>query len=257
MNTIALQRPYRRPYQGVLQILQFNWRFYVATAGGVGVALLALPHLPPLGRIVLLPGAALALFWMASSLAVSHYVYDHFPLYDLSWISSALSRQPRRWMNIHSGLDETSDLLAAIFPDSAGEVVDIFDPQVMTEASIRRAREVSHCETRSTRVRYDSLGFGADCFDAAFAIFAAHELRQHEQRVQLFGEIARVLTPAGELILMEHSRDWRNFLAFGPGFLHFFSQKEWRKAATEAGLLVRNEFSMTPFIRVYVLRKAI
>ena len=50
MNTI----PSRRPYQGVVQILQFNWRSYVATVGGVSVALLALPFLPVPGRTVLL-----------------------------------------------------------------------------------------------------------------------------------------------------------------------------------------------------------
>jgi hypothetical protein len=55
---------------------------------------------------------------------------------------------------------------------------------------------------------------------------------------------------------MEHSRDLWNFVAFGPGFLHFFSQRAWRKAAFEAGLTIRSEFSMTPFVHVYNLRKA-
>jgi SAM-dependent methyltransferase len=246
----------RRPYQGVVQILQFNWRSYVTTVGGVGVALLVLPSLPSLGRTALLLGTAPALFWLASSLLVSHYVYDRFPLYDLNWVCSVLSRTPRRWINIHCGLDETSAPLAAIFPDAASQVVDIFDPLVMTETSIRVARRVTHQTTPSTSMRYDSLTFPAEWFDAAFCIFTAHELRHHDQRVRLFGEIARTLTPDGEFILMEHSRDWRNFLAFGPGFLHFFSQCAWRKVASDAGLTVRTELSMTPFVHAYVLRRA-
>ena len=205
MNAI----PSRRPYQGVVQILQFNWRFYVATAAGVGVALLALPFLPGPSRTVLLLGTAPTLFWLTSSLLVSHYVYDRSPLYDLNWVCSVLSRTPRRWINIHCGLDETSAMLAAIFPGAANQVVDIFDLLVMTETSIRVARRVRHHTIPSTLMRYDSLTFSAESFDAAFSIFAAHELRQHDQRVALFREIVRTLTPDGEFILMEHSRDWR------------------------------------------------
>jgi ubiquinone/menaquinone biosynthesis C-methylase UbiE len=99
------------------------------------------------------------------------------------------------------------------------------------------------------------LAFDAESFDAAFCIFAAHELRLHHQRTQLFEEIARILVPGGELVLMEHSRDWRNLLAFGPGFLHFFSRRAWRKAAAGGGLALRAEFSMTPFVQVYILRR--
>src|SRR5215469_11532463 len=103
MNAI----PYRRPYQGVVQILKFNWQSYVVTAGAIGVALLAVPFLPGPYRVALLLGTAPPLFWMISSLLVSHYVYDRSPLYDLSWVCSTLSRTPRRWISIHCGLDET------------------------------------------------------------------------------------------------------------------------------------------------------
>lgn len=251
------RRPYRRPYQGVLQILQFNWRIYLATVAGGGAALLAWSFLAPAGRMALLLGVAPAVFWLVSSLLVSHYVYDRFPLYDLNWISRALSRAPRHWINIHCGLDETSRLLAAVFPGAAMQVVDIFDRRVMTEKSIQQARRVKNCAIPAMPARYDALPFGSDAFDAAFSIFAAHELRRHDQRVSLFGEVARILVPGGAFVVMEHSRDWRNFLAFGPGFLHFFSQRAWRRAASEAGLTLLTEFSMTPFVRVYILSKAI
>ncbi len=88
-------------------------------------------------------------------------------------------------------------------------------------------------------------------------MFAAHELRRHEARVQLFRELARVLRPGGEVALVEHLRDWANFLAFGPGFLHFFSKRSWRRAADAAGLQVRTDWSMTPFVHVFMLRRTI
>jgi SAM-dependent methyltransferase len=221
----------------------------------VCAALLAIPYQPLLGRVVLLLFAAPAIFWMAASLLVSHYVYDRFPLYDMNRISRALSHTPRRWINIHSGLDETSGLLQAVFPEASGQLVDIFDSRVMTESSIQQAHRVQGGIIPAMPARYNDLPFNAESFDAAFCIFAAHELRLHHQRVKLFEEIARVLTRDGELVLMEHSRDAWNLLAFGPGFLHFFSRRAWGRAAAAGGLALRSEFSMTPFVHVYVLRR--
>jgi SAM-dependent methyltransferase len=249
--------PARKPYQGVVQIFQFNRRSYFLSGIGVVAAMLVLPFLPPLGRAALLLGVAPAIFWMASSLLVSHYVYDRFPLYDLNWISCNLALTPKRWVNIHCGLDETSGLLTAIFPESVGQVVDIYDPRIMTETSIQIARQFQHPAQINVMGRYDALPLSDGSIDAAFLLFAAHELRNHDQRLRLFQEVARILVPGGDLILMEHSRDGWNFLAFGPGFLHFFSRREWRRAALDAGLAPQAEFSRTPFVRVYQLRRSV
>lgn len=247
----------RKPFQGVVQILQFNWPHYLGAAITVGVAALVLPFLHSAWRLPLLVAIVPAVFWLASSLIVSHYVYDRFPLYDLNWIARAIEKTPGKWINIHCGFDETSDLLSTIFPEADRCVVDIYDPQVMTEGSIRMAQGRMNNEGTLMPGQYDALKFNADSFDAAFLIFAAHELRRHDQRVKLFREVARILAPGRDLILMEHSRDIWNFLAFGPGFLHFFSRNAWRKAVSEAGLVVRTEFSMTLFVHVYHLRKPV
>jgi SAM-dependent methyltransferase len=126
----------------------------------------------------------------------------------------------------------------------------------MTEPSIERARTLSPRALPATRAHHDALPFADGGFDAAFCIFAAHELRSHRHRVELFREIARTLTPGGTFILVEHARDWRNFLAFGPGFLHFFSPRAWRTAAVEAGFTIEREFFRTPFVRACILRRA-
>lgn len=246
----------RGPYQGVLQILQFNWRFYLLAAVAAAGAILALPFLHTPWRIAALIAVMPALFWIASSLTVSHYIYDCSPLYDLGWIARTLGRTPKRWINIHCGLDETSELLSAIFPDAERCVVDIYDPQVMTEDSIRIAQGRKNGEVPFVSAQYNALPFDAASFDAVFLIFAAHELRQHDQRLNLFRELVRILASGRDLILVEHSRDIWNFLAFGPGAFHFFSQKAWRKAASEAGLVLQKEFSMTRFVHVYHLQKA-
>lgn len=246
----------RGPYQGVMQILRFNRGMYLAAAGIILVAVFAGPFLPGPGQRALALLAAPVFFWTLASLAVSHYVYDRFPLYDLHWLERALAAAPRRWINVHAGWDETSGLLQEIFPDAIGEAVDLFDPRVMTEPSIRRARRSGRAAIPTTPARFDSLPFESGTVDAAFVIFAAHELRRREQRVRFFGEIARSLTPDGECLLVEHTRDCWNFLAFGPGFLHFFPQEVWRSAAQQAGLRVRSEFELTQFVHVFVLRRA-
>jgi SAM-dependent methyltransferase len=202
----------------------------------------------------MLAGVGPALYWMAASIAVSHYVYDCAGLYDFGWMRREIGT-PRRWINIHAGLDETSAILEELFAGAEHRTVDIFDERAMTEASIRQARECRGVASTTRAARYDELPFTDGWFDTAFVLFAAHELRRHEQRVRFFREVARVLDVRGELVLMEHMRGLCNLAAFGPGALHFFSRRAWLKAAHDAGLAVESEFNRTPFVLVLILRR--
>ena len=240
----------RTTYQGLRQIFNFNRPFYVRTLSGVIAIVILSAWLPLALRSLLLAGAGAAVFWSCSSLAVSHYVYDRSAFYTFGWLPACLSQPPARWINIHSGIDECSPGIASIFPGSEGQIVDIYDPQEMTEPSIEYARRLTSASSATADWR--ALPAPDREFDAAFLIFAAHELRQHAARVQLFREVARVLRAGGELVLVEHSRDWANFLAFGPGFLHFFSERTWRNAGNAAGLPLGLHRTLTPFVHLYV-----
>jgi SAM-dependent methyltransferase len=245
----------RGRYQGMIQILQYNRRFYGSAVSAVVLALLIALRVPPMWRVLLLSAAAPTLFWLCSSLLVSHYVYDRFPLYDMSWLARTLSQPPRRWVNIHAGLDETSSLLAALFPSAEGKVLDIYDPREMTERSIEQARRMNPTSALAIPADWRALPLPDHSLDAVFLVFTAHELRRHEARVRFFRELVRVLRAGGEVVLVEHSRDWANFVVFGPGFLHFFSKRAWMRAADAARLQVRTEFSLTPFVHVFILRR--
>jgi hypothetical protein len=245
--------PHRAPYQGLQQIFNYNRPFYLYTfAATIGAIALSLWLSPALRTFVLL-ATGTAVFWTCSSLIVSHYIYDRSSLYSLGWLHECLSRAPKCWINIHSGIDEFSHGIALTFPGSQGRIADIYDPREMTEPSIKRARRLAGVSSASANPQV--LTSPDQEFDTAFLIFTAHELRHHDGRVRLLREVARVLSAGGELVLVEHFRDWANFFAFGPGFLHFFSARTWRNAANAASMLIRMHRTVTPFVHVFVLQK--
>ena len=243
----------RSRYQGVLQILRFNWPMYVAAAVvlGTGAVLLLVLRLAPLLRNAALIGIGLAAFWLLVSLAVSHYVYDLSAIYRGDWLRRAIRRTPARIANLHAGFDEFSDVLRARFPETELRIFDFFDAQLMTEPSIARARQLARDQSPADPVDFRSLSLRDEELDAAFLIFAAHELREADARVALFSELHRSLKADGELVLVEHLRDLPNFIAFGPGFLHFHSRSTWLRDAEAAGFSSANEFSHTLFVRVF------
>jgi hypothetical protein len=245
----------RAPYQGLLEIFHYNQPFYVRSLAAVAVAAVVSVWLPSTLRSLLLLACGIAVAWTCSSLLVSHYVYDRSPLYSLQWLSGLLSRPPADWINIHAGIDETTGIIASIFPGSRGQTVDIYDPEEMTEPSIGQARHIT--QAHSPNADWRALPAADHDFDAVFLFFAAHELRHHEARVKFFQEVARVLRPTGEVVLVEHLRDWPNFAAFGPGFLHFFSGSTWQEAAEAAQLSIRQRCTITPFVHVFVLRRSL
>ena len=245
--------PSRTPYQGLLEIFDYNRSFYLRTFAGAMAALLLSVYLALAPRILILFAVGVALFWICSSLLVSHYVYDRSKLYSLSWLPGCLSRVPRRWINIHAGIDECSAVIGSMFPGAKGQTIDIYDPRKMTEPSIKRARRAHGVSAPPAEPQ--RLPVEDNYVDAAFLIFAAHELRHPEDRVQLLREVARVLHIGGDLVLVEHLRDWANFFAFGPGFLHFFSKRTWVDAVNSAGLTIRLQTAVTPFVHVFVLQK--
>ena len=253
----AVRLPARRPLQGVANIVRFNWPFYAAAAGVAGSALAVAGRLrrPWWLRALLALGSGGALFYLAGSLVVSWWIYDRSPLYRWAWLRRMAAGQPRRIVNVHSGFDESSEAVQALFPEAELTVLDFYDPAQQTEASIARARAAYPAPMPASSVCSDDLGLPDASADLVLLILAAHEVRSADGRDHLFAETARVLRPGGQAILVEHGRDAANLLAFGPGFLHFFPPWEWRRAARTAGFTLAGETRITPFVRVFDLRR--
>ena len=243
--------------RGVCQIVRLNWPFYAAAAGLVGVAEVGVVGLRLNAgvRSALHVASALACAWIAASLAVSWVVYDRSRLSRWEWLRETLSFRPRTWLNLHSGFDESTPAVRRLFAPSTGRVFDIFDPTEMSEPSIARARRLCPPAVRPEPVGFRNLPAAGASIDAAFLLLSAHELRTEAARGSLFAELHRILAPSGRVIVAEHLRGLANFAAFGPGCLHFFSRRTWTRTFTRSRFVIDKEFSITPFIRVFVLRR--
>jgi hypothetical protein len=256
MTTIAEALPARETLHGVRQILRFNWPFYVAAvpisiAAPYGIG--AIP-LPPAVRVVLYSATALVWLWLFGSIVASWFVYDRSELMTGSWIVGALSGAPDTWISVHAGLDEMTPRLERLL-GGRGRTFDIFDPSEMTEPSISRARTASSSPAAES-VDFRRLPIADASVDAALLLLSAHELRTHESRVALFTEIHRSLSTGGSTIVAEHLRDIPNVVAYGPGALHFHSRGAWLRTFAASGLDVACEGAITPFVRVFVLRRS-
>ena len=252
------------------QIVRFNWPFYAAASLAVAAAPLVVPRLPLTWwiRVPAYTGLALVAMWLVASLAASWIVYDRSRLMQWDWVLQALGFDPASWINIHAGHDDSSEALRRIFKDTDGRVFDIFAPDEMTEPSIARARlrslrelrradpaDALHELRRAEPADYRHLPLPTGTIDAAMLLLSAHELRSDEARGALFAELRRVLGPGGRIVVAEHLRNWANFLAYGPGFLHFHSRRTWMRCFARHRFDVHREFSITPFVRIFVLRR--
>lgn len=254
--------PRRTRYQGMAQILSYNRRTYAAAAAVAALLLAGALLLPATGpvrpvRVLLAAMGLLLLAGTAGSLLASHAVYDRSALHRWTWLTERVpsGRHGLRWLVVHAGLDEASPALRALY-GPRGTVVDAYDASRMTEPAIHVARERAAAGLPAVKGSFDRLPVASASQDLALLFFAAHELRRPEERAALLREVGRTLAPGGRAVVAEHARDAPNLLAFGPGALHFFSAGSWRRTFSAAGLALRSEGRVTPFVRVFVLEAA-
>lgn len=245
----------RSPVQGVLNIIRFNWHFYVFALVLFALLFFALDSVAPGYQIWLRIIFIAAVITTIISLLVSSYIYDLSALYKLTWLDEVLRNTPATIVNINAGFDETSVLLKRKFPSAELFVFDFYDPVQHTEISIERARKAYPPFPNAQQVTTKHLPLNENSVDATFAILAAHEIRNDEERVLFFTELRRVIKPAGQIIVVEHLQDVANFLAYNIGFCHFHRHSAWQQTFAKAGLHLQLERKITPFISAFVLKK--
>ncbi|MGA9213481.1 class I SAM-dependent methyltransferase [Kaistella sp.] len=243
----------RKPFQGVRNIVRFNWHFYAF--GFIVLVVLAYyyfsveEHL----RFLLLVFAVLFFLPVLISLLVSYYVYDASGFYSLKWLQIPNTSEKFKILNINAGFDETSFLLQQKFRNSEIKMLDFYDEKKHTEISIKRARTIYPNSLETISVTTDSLPFEDHSIDYIFLIFAAHEIRNDAERIVFFKELNRVLKQNGKVIITEHLRDFPNFLAFNIGFFHFLPMKIWRETFENSQFKISKKIKINPFVTTFYL----
>jgi len=242
----------RRKFQGVLNILSFNRHFY--TFGLTVLAVLFVSHfLIRWPDIVFWLIVAAFLYGLIMPLIVSAYVYDFSGYYKFHWLKNLIADDERVKLiiNVNAGFDETSFIIKNKFPQSDLKVFDFYNAKQHTEPAIKRARKVSLVYPDTQQVASNSIPLKDKTVDIVFLLSALHEIRSHEEKVQFLKECYRLCKPDGKVIMVEHLRDFANFLAFSIGFTHFFSRSAWKKAFERAGFSSFQESKFTPFMSIF------
>ena len=186
-------------------------------------------------------------------LIISAYVYDFSGYYKFEWLDPLVKKPEtaKEIVNIHAGFDETSFIINNIFPGSDLKVFDFYNAKRHTEPAIKRARKVSLVYPDTQQIVSNSIPVEGGTIDLVFLLSAVHEIRSHEEKVQFLKECHRICKPGGKVIMVEHLRDFPNFMAFSVGFTHFFSRSVWKKSFERSGFSSFREIKFTPFMSVF------
>jgi hypothetical protein len=245
----------RKSWSGVASIARFNWPYY-ATALGVtlsaAITITAVDHIwIKLAALCALLGSG---YFLLVSLGVSYLVYDCSDLYRWHWLAKLqVPKSMDAAICCYTGFDDCSESLREKLQPQSWFVLDHYDTKTMTEASIQRARHLHPPAPHAISCNFDHWPSHVPRAQIIIGMLAIHELRNAQQRIDWFMQAKQKLTPDGSIVIIEHTRNLANFIAFGPGFLHFHSRATWQHSWTSAGLSCCKEFSITPWIRVFQL----
>jgi SAM-dependent methyltransferase len=242
----------RRPFQGVLNILSFNRHFYVMGLGALSL-LIAAHFLFDWWGILFWIILAAFLYGLIMPLIVSAYVYDFSGFYSFPWLAGLIRENDHigQIVNINAGFDETSFILHRRFPQAELKVFDFYNAKQHSEPAIKHARKVSLTYPDTKQITSDAIPLADGYADLIFLLSAVHEIRSHEEKIQFLKECHRLCKPGGQVIMIEHLRDFPNFVAFSIGFTHFFSRPVWKNAFDRAGFSRFQEIKFTPFMSVF------
>lgn len=248
-----MEQTKRTAFQGVTNIVKFNWHFFVIASLVMMVSFIGSTFSSDY-QFYFLPLGVLTALGTFIPLLVSWYVYDLSGFYNFSWLDINIPENSQI-VNIHAGFDETSLLLIHKFPKNSLHVLDFYNPILHTEVSIKRARKAYPPYPNTQNISTSQVPLESNFTSHIFVIFSAHEIRNHQERIIFFNELNRILAPSGKIIVVEHLRDFWNFLAYNIGFFHFLSLNTWLDTFKKSNFIISKQHSITPFVKLFILEK--
>jgi len=243
----------RKPFQGIKNIIRFNWHFYLFAASALLLLLIARYFSASAFNAGFTILILLLIAGVLLSLLASLYIYDLSQLYLLKWLDVLEVKPQSNLVNIHAGFDETSKLLSVRYYNCNLKVLDFYNPKDHTEVSIKRARKVYPPYPGTQQITTSAIPLRQHSVDVVFVLLAAHEIRNRQERIMFLKNLRETLKPEGKIVILEHLRDPQNFIFYNMGCFHFFSKAEWLLNFRQAGLKLNSEVKVTPFLSAFIL----
>lgn len=190
-----------------------------------------------------------------ASLVASYILYDNSDLYELNNLKGVVDwNKTKNAILVHASFDPLSKSLEEKYPNLNLTVCDIFENRHEQEKGIETSKKIFPPNPKEIKINPSQLPFENQSQDVILAVTALHEILDHNQRVLFFKEAKRVLKDGGLIIVSEQFRDFTNFVFFNIGAFHFLSKKQWKKAISEAGLMILKNKKITPFANMLILK---
>jgi SAM-dependent methyltransferase len=244
-------------YQGLSRYVAARWPRFLLGYGGGAVGLVAVAWLSLIkdwyGLILLSQaGLLIVVSACAASLWSAHKLYDGPELRD-ALLQMGDVQPSDTLLYPYAGASEAVASFALTLTTGRLIAIDIYNPQLMPERHLSRARQQAPKPEADPRISWrdgaiDLLPFPDGSFRFVVLNEVLSNLWQPGDRRKLLAESVRVLIPGGRLLVAEPVRTTTNMLVCGPDLLRLSSREAWDRLLVDAGLEVKDELSLRDLI---------